>query len=233
MDVNDSHKSMPVEELLGRRLNDVELKFAPGMLHCSGSVDIPLPPSRVSIIGSRKASELGLVEARKIVRFLTKNNVTIVSGLARGIDTMAHTTAMECQGRTIAVIGTPLNREYPKENSELQKAIMKDHLVISQYPVGHITKPRDFVLRNRTMALISDGTIVVEAGESSGSLHHCWEALRLRRPLFICRTVLENDSLRWPKKMMKYGAMKLDNPADIMENIPPSITAPSLFQGPD
>ena len=230
MVVNDSHRPMRVEDLLGCQLNDVESKFAPGTLYCSGPMEIPLPPSRVSVIGSRKASELGLSETSKIVRFLTENKVTIVSGLARGIDTMAHATAMKCGGKTIAVIGTPLNREYPKENSELQKAIMKDHLVISQYPAGHATKPRDFVLRNRTMALISGGTIVVEAGESSGSLHQCWEALRLRRPLFICRTVLENNSLRWPKKMMEYGAMELDELADIMENIPPSITAPSLFQ---
>ena len=219
-----------VERLLGRKLNDIESKYAPSVLYCAGLMKIPLSTTRVSVIGSRRASDLGLLEAGRIAKFLAKNNVTVVSGLARGIDTAAHTTVMECGGRTIAVIGTPLDRAYPKENSGLQQAIMKDHLVISQYPTGHITKPRDFVLRNRTMALISDGTIVVEAGESSGSLHQCWETLRLGRSLFICKAVLENDSLRWPRKMMEYGAMALDSLKNIMENVPPSIAAPPLFQ---
>ena len=129
-----------------------------------------------------------------------------------------------------SVLGTPINRVYPKENSEIQNAIIKDHLVVSQYPTGHATKPRDFVLRNRTMALISNCTIVVEAGEASGSLHQCWEALRLGRPLFICRNIMEDDSLKWPKKMRDYGAMILDKLEHIMENIPPRITVPPLFQ---
>ena len=230
MIVKSKQRSVKVRELLGRQPNSVESKFCPEVLYCAGPMDLPISPPLVSVIGSRNATESGLREARKITKFLAKNNVTVVSGLARGIDTMAHTTAMECKGRTIAVLGTPINRVYPKENSEIQNAIIKDHLAISQYPTGHATKPRDFVLRNKTMALISNCTIVVEAEDTSGSLHQCRETLRLGRPLFICKGITENNSLKWPKKMMDYGAMILDRLEDIMENIPPHITVPPLFK---
>jgi len=228
--VEVEYPSIQLEDLLGRPLNDIESKFKPKTIFYKGSMEIPVPCPRVSIIGSRGASEKGLSEAREISKILIENGVVIVSGLAKGIDTVGHKTAMECGGRTIAVIGTPLNKVYPKENSELQEEIMENHLVISQYPVGHSTTPKDFVLRNRTMALISDATVIVEAGESSGSLHQGWETLRIGRPLFICKDVVENGQLEWPEKMIRYGAMKLDEPTDILENLPTGIKMPELFQ---
>ena len=230
MTVKFNQRTVQIKELLGRQTNSVESKFCPEVLYCAGPMDLPLLSPLASVIGSRNATESGLKETRRIAKFLAKNNVTVVSGLARGIDTMAHTTAMECKGRTIAVLGTPINRVHPKENSEIQNTIIKDHLAISQYPTGHVTKPRDFVLRNKTMALTSNCTIVVEAGDASGSLHQCRETLRLGRPLFICKGIMENDSLKWPKKMRDDGAMILDRLEDIMENIPPRMTAPPLFQ---
>lgn len=225
------HPSIQLADLLGRQLNDVESKFSPknGVFY-KGVMEIPLPCPRVSIIGSRGASEQGLLEAKEITKFLVENGVVIVSGLARGIDTVGHETAIEYGGRTVAVLGTPLNKAYPKENAELQKEIMENHLAISQYPVGHPTTPKDFVMRNRTMAIISDATVIVEAGESSGSLHQGWETLRIGRPLFICRAVAENERLEWPKKMNDYGAMTLGEPADILENLPSGIKMPELFQ---
>jgi len=219
-----------LENLLGRSLNDIESKFAPKNIFYKGSMEIPVPCPRVSIIGSREASKQGLLEAKEITTILIENKVVIVSGLAKGIDTVGHKTAIECGGKTIAVIGTPLNKTYPKENSELQEEIMKNHLVISQYPVGYSTTPKDFVLRNRTMALISDATVIVEAGNSSGSLHQGWETLRIGRPLFICKSVVKNDKLEWPEKMIKYGAMELDKPIDILENLPSDVKMPELFQ---
>jgi len=224
------YPSIQLENLLGRPLNDIESKFDPKIIFYKGSMEIPLPCPRVSIIGSRGASEKGLSEAKEITKILVKNEVVIVSGLAKGIDTIGHKTAIEYGGRTIAVIGTPLNKVYPKENSQLQEEIMKNHLVISQYPVGHSTTPKDFVFRNRTMALISDATVIVEAGESSGSLHQGWETLRIGRPLFIRRDVMENDRLEWPRKMMEYGAMILDEPLDILENLPTNIKMSELLQ---
>ena len=230
MAYNIHYESIRVDNLLGRSLNNVEEKFAPKIIFYKGSMEIPIPCPRVSIIGSRDASERGLLESEEISKILIKNKIIIVSGLAKGIDTVGHKTAIKYGGKTIAVIGTPLNKTYPKENSELQEEIMKNHLVISQYPVGHLITPKDFVLRNKTMALISDATVIVEAGESSGSLHQGWETLRLGRPLFICKDVINNNKLNWPKKMLQYGAIKLNNSIDILENLPTSTAVPKLLQ---
>ena len=230
MVVKIKYSSVDLETLLGRPLNDIEEKYAPKEIYYKGTMEIPLPCARVSIIGSRRASKKGLLEAEEITKILIKNQVIIVSGLAKGIDTIGHQTAMKHGGRTIAVIGTPLNKVYPKENLKLQEDIMKNHLVISQYPVGHKTTPKDFVLRNRTMALISDASVIVEAGETSGSLYQGWETLRLGRPLFICKKVVRNSELEWPKKMIEYGAIELDEPVDILENLPSNVKMPELFQ---
>ena len=228
--IEGEYLSIQLKDLLGRPLNDIESKYAPKVIFYEGTMDIPLPCPRVSIIGSRGASEKGLLEAEEITKILVENEVVIVSGLAKGIDTVGHKTAIKNGGKSIAVIGTPLNKVYPKENLELQNELKKNHLVISQYPVGYPTTPKDFVLRNRTMALISDATVIVEAGDSSGSLHQGWETLRIGRPLFISKAVMENQQLEWPKKMMEYGAMKLEESTDILENLPSNIKMPELFQ---
>jgi DNA processing protein len=212
--------ALTVDKLLGRPLNDIEKKFAPKILYAKGPMQIPLPRPRVSIVGSRKAGDDGLLSAKRIATSLTRAGVVIVSGLAEGIDTSAHQAAIESRGRTIAVIGTPLNKVFPAKNFQLQSEIMNNHLLVSQFTIGHPTRPKDFVIRNRTMALISDATIIVEAGESSGSLHQGWEALRLGRSLFLWKPILENSDLKWPKKMMEYGAMMLSDPEDVLEVLP-------------
>ena len=221
--VNVEYSSMQLEDLLGHPLNDVESKFKPKVIFCRGPMGIPLPSPRVSIIGSRNASEKGIQEAKTIAKSLIENQVIVVSGLAKGIDTAAHETAISYGGKTIAVIGTPLDRVYPKENADLQDEIMKNHLVVSQYPAGSQIARKNFVLRNRTMALISDATVIVEAGESSGSLHQGWETLRIGRPLFLCKGIVGNEALSWPREMIKYGAMTFDDPLDILENLPTNI----------
>jgi DNA processing protein len=99
---------------------------------------------------------------------------------------------------------------------------MKNHLAISQFPVGHPIEPKNFVIRNRTMALISNASIIIEAGETSGSLHQGWEALRLGRPLFLWKSVVHNSSLSWPAKMMNYGALELDDPERVVDELPSS-----------
>ena len=224
--VRDEGTRVTAQVLLGRPLNDVEDKFAPRSLDVKGPMQIPLPRPRVSIVGARKASQEGVVAAGIIAKDLARMEVVIVSGLAEGIDTSAHEAAISAGGRTIAVIGTPLNKTYPKKNIELHQRIMRDHLVISQFPIGHTTTPKDFVLRNRTMALISDATIIVEAGDSSGSLHQGWEALRLGRSLFIWKAILKDSRLKWPEKMMQYGAMELSDPTDAIEVLPSTLQMP-------
>jgi len=223
------YSSISASELLGRTLNDIEVKYAPKLLYVKGSMEIPLPSPKVSIIGNRKVSSEGLKATQSITRALVEKQVVIVSGLAKGIDTAAHKTAMMSGGKTIAVIGTPLDKVYPAENYQLQQEIMNNHFVISQFPVGYPITKKNFVLRNRTMALISNATIIVEAGDSSGSLHQGWETLRLGRPLFIWKSVFDNPKLTWAKEMLQYGAMKISEPEEILEFLPSHLKIPNLF----
>ncbi|MDG6996451.1 MAG: DNA-processing protein DprA [Nitrososphaerota archaeon] len=215
-------KVLSPQELLGRPLNDVEQKYAPRHLYVACGKEIPIPGPRAAIVGSRKASAQGLKDAAEIAAFLAKNGVVIVSGLAEGVDTSAHKAALNEGGSTIAVLGTSLDKFYPAKNAELQKIMMREQWVISQFPKGHPTEPKNFVLRNRTMALISDASIIVQASETSGSLHQGWEALRLGRPLFIWKSIMKDKSLKWPVKMVDYGAVVLEEPEQIMEALPSS-----------
>ena len=224
------YRSAGWQELLGHPLNDIEERNAPERVFYSGALGIPLRHPRVAVIGTRTPSERGMSEAKDVVETLVKSGITIVSGLARGIDTLAHKTAIRNGGRTVAVIGTPLDKSYPKENAGLQEEMMKHHMVISQYPAGHATTRKDFVLRNRTMALISNASIIIEAGEGSGTLHHGWEALRLGRPLYLCKSILDNQELEWPKEMTRYGAIVLDDTRDILMDIPSDDRMPELLR---
>ena len=194
------------EELIGP-LNNIEKKVAPPYLYIEGDRHIINSGPRVSIIGSRHASDDGLSNAKKLTKFLVENDVIIVSGLALGIDTIAHKTTIEEGGKTIAVLGTSLNRYYPEENHDLQDEIMKNHLAISQFPPIYPTQRKNFPMRNKTMALISDASIIVEAGDTSGSLHQGWTTLQLGRRLLILESVAKNPKLKWPQEMIKYGAI--------------------------
>lgn len=225
-----NYPSIDLRSLLGRQLNDIEEKYAPETIYYKGSMQIPLPYARVSVIGTRSPTEEGISAAEHVAKVLVENNVVIVSGLAKGIDSIGHKTAIKNGGKTIAVLGTPLDKTYPKENAELQEEMMKSQLVVSQYPVGRPTAKKDFALRNRTMALISDASVIVEAGDGSGTLYQGWETIRLGRPLFICKSVVQNSEIKWPKEMIEYGAMELDDPADILENLPSNVQMPELFQ---
>ena len=212
--LNIKVKRLTPSELLGRPLNKVEKKYAPRVLYVAGSIKIPLPGPRVAVIGTRNPSPEGTKDTAEITKILVKRGIIVVSGLARGIDTIAHKTAIDCGGKTIAVLGTPLNKFYPPENRPLQELIMKEHLAVSQYPIGHITRPKDFIRRNRTMALLSDASIIVEAGETSGVISQGWETLRLGRPLFLWKLLL-NRKLKWVKEMIKYGAIVLRDIDDL------------------
>lgn len=195
------------EELLGE-LSDVERKFAAEVLYLIGDHSVMSKGARVSIVGSRDASDTGLARARKLARLLVERGVVVVSGLAKGIDTIAHRTAIEHGGRTIAVLGTPVDVYFPKENRDLQDTIAREHLLVSQFPVGSAGGKSRFPMRNRTMALLSDATVIVEAGEKSGTIHQGWEALRLGRSLYILES-LAAAGHKWTDDMIKYGAAVL------------------------
>jgi len=207
------------EELLGA-LSEIEQKYAPEGAFVAGKIELPLPHPRVAIVGTRTPSAEGLRIASRLSGTLAQQGVIIVSGLARGVDTAAHTAAIEARGRTIAVLGTPLSKTYPPENAELQSFIMGSHLAISQFDEGHPMTRTNFVVRNRTMALIADASVIVESGEGGGSLHQGWEALRLGRPLFIHTREFAKRGLEWPGKMAEYGAVRFKEPSDILDFVP-------------
>lgn len=146
--------------------------------------------------------------------------MVIVSGLAAGIDTAAHEETIKHGGRTIAVLGTPLDEAHPPANALLQRRLMEEHLVVSQFPAGHPTLRSNFPRRNRTMALLCHASVIVEAGESSGTLSQGWEALRLNRPLFILKSVFENAELTWPQEMVAYGAHVLQDVEQLFDELP-------------
>lgn len=217
MDIKPS--TYTLEELIGP-LNNVERKYAPKQLYAIGQLPIPLTSPRVSVIGSRKASSKGFNAANIVASFFAKHKVTVVSGLAEGIDSAAHKGAIEANGQTIAVLGTPLDKFYPAMNRQLQEYIMQRQLAISQFPIGYPILPKNFVIRNRTMALISDASIIMEAGNASGSLHQGWEALRLGRPLFIWSPLMQDYSLNWTEKLANYGAVKFTDPEEVLDELP-------------
>ena len=200
-----SFKQFRPDELLGP-LNEVEKRNAPEVLFVAGDTELLRKGKRVSIVGARKASGDGLDRASSLARILVEQQVIVVSGLAEGIDTAAHESAMRNHGRTIAVLGTPLDKTYPDKNRPLQQKIMQEHLAVSQFPTGCPSQRKNFPMRNRTMALLADSTVIVEARDGSGSLHQGWEALRLGRPLFLMESVTKNPDVQWPKEMLSYGA---------------------------
>lgn len=156
----------------------------------------------VAVIGARKATEMGRRRARQLGRQLAAEGVVVVSGLAEGIDTEALTGAMEAGGSVIAVIGTPIDQAYPAKNKLLQEAIYRDHLLISQFALGERVYPSNFPARNRTMAALSDASVVIEASDTSGTLHQAAECQKLGRWLVIAKSVKEDPSLTWPAKFL-------------------------------
>ena len=213
-------RSVSTEFLLGRALNDVEKKYSPKVLYISGSMSVPIPSPCVAIVGTREPSSEGKEAAFNLALGLAKEGIVVISGLAKGIDSEAHRGAMNAKGNTIAVLGTPLDMFYPKENRQLQEEIMTNYLAVSQFPLKKPVHKSNFVIRNRTMALLCDASIIVEAGDSSGTLSQGWEALRLGRPLFIWKDVLNVPDLKWPQQMIGYGARKLSDLSTVLEELP-------------
>ena len=160
-------------------------------------------------------------------RHNSADDFTIVSGLAKGVDTVAHTTALECGGRTVAVIGTPLSHHYPKDNAELQRNIAENYLVISQVPVlryesqDYRYNRAFFSERNKTMSALTEATIIVEAGETSGTPIQARAAPEQGRKLFILDNCFQNPQLSWPAKYSEKWAIRVRDYDDIRNALSP------------
>ena len=170
-------------------------------IYCAGDLDL-FDKTSVAIVGARDASQKGLHRAYILAKELSHHGLVIVSGLARGVDAAAHYGAIDNAGRTIAVIGTPLDKATPAENAVLQERIYREHLLVSPFAVGESTYKSSFPKRNRVMALLSDATVIVEASDTSGTLHQASECLVQGRWLFILKSVTENPAVTWPARFV-------------------------------
>lgn len=208
------------EDIFGS-LDRNEAQNAPTLLYLLGDSKLLKRGIRVSVAGSRRPSLDGIRRARSLTQQLVKHKIIVVSGLATGIEAVVHETAMDSGGRTIAVLGTPLNQVYPVENAGLQRRIAREHLLVSRFRTGSAIERRNIPMRNRIMALLSHATMIVEAAEYSGTVHLAWETMRLRRPLFLLENIVTNPVLTWPAEMIKRGAKMLsrDSLDECMEEI--------------
>lgn len=173
----------------------------------------------ISIVGSRRASLKGLELTERLVKDFAGSNVTIVSGLATGIDTKAHRTALEVGLRTIAVLGSGIDVIYPPDNKELYKVIAEQGVIFSeqlpQTPPFHYNFPK----RNRIISGLSKGVVVVEANEKSGSLITARYAIEQNRELYVFpRTPLEKNS-EGNNNLIKYGAKIITKGEDVLEDL--------------
>ncbi|MBS3894967.1 MULTISPECIES: DNA-processing protein DprA [Enterobacterales] len=179
----------------------------------------------VAVVGSRKVSDEGARRTRKLVKCLVEDGFTIVSGLAEGVDTNAHQAALALGGKTIAVIGTPLSHQYPRQNSELQQTIRDNYLLISQVPFQRYLEQDYrsnrifFPERNITMSALTEATIIIEASETSGTLTQARAALAQGRKLFILESCFQNPSITWPARFEAQGAIRVKDYEDIRRNL--------------
>ncbi len=150
----------------------------------------------IAVVGTRRASEHGLSQARGIAEHLVDADYAVVSGLAAGIDTAAHVAALSRGGRTVAVIGTGLRRCYPAQNADLQRRIATDCAVISQFWPDAPPARRSFPMRNAVMSGFALATVVVEASHTSGSRMQARLALEHGRPVFLLESLLEHEWAR-------------------------------------
>ena len=185
------------------------------LLYFRGWWDLIDAPKRIAVVGTREISDDGVRRTRKLVRQLVQAGYTIVSGLARGVDTIAHQTAIEAGGQTIAVIGTPITECYPKENRDLQEQIARDYLLVSQVPIcryaaqDYRANRLFFPERNATMSALSHATVIVEASNTSGTLAQARAAFQQGRKLFILESNFQDETLTWPARFEAQGAIRV------------------------
>ena len=190
---------------------------APKFLYVRGKKSLLYETRAVALVGSRLASEQAKLDTKQLVDLLGKYGITIVSGLAKGIDVSAHIEALRKGVNTIAVIGTNLNQYYPNENKLTQLEIEKKGLIVSQFSPATKTQRWFFPLRNGVMSGLSLATVIMEAGETSGALKQADYALKQHRQVLIPRSSILNQKIKWPKKYIDKGAILFNDPYEVIE----------------
>jgi len=190
----------------------------PLALYVAGQLDALEDPP-LAIVGSRSPTPGGKDTAFELSRTLAARGLVIASGLAEGIDTAAHRGALAAQGRTLAVLGTGIDRIYPASNRPLSEAIMFDGAVLSPFPLGTPPRRSNFPRRNHVIAALSLGTLVVEAARSSGSLITARAAQRLGRPVLAVPGSIHSPTSRGCHRLIKEGAHLAESADDILSRL--------------
>ena len=187
----------------------------------------------IAVVGSRMASTYGKFSTQRLCRELAIKGITVVSGLARGIDSAAHKGALTGRGRTIAVLGCGLDTVYPPENQELYEEIVNKGAVITEYSFGTPPSGANFPARNRIISGVSLGVVVVEANEKSGSLITAKLALEQGREVFAVPGSIDSAGSRGTHKLIKQGAKLIENVYDILDEILPQVEIRSKDASPE
>jgi DNA processing protein len=193
-----------------------ELHDPPAAIHVRGDTEILAEPA-VAIVGARSCSSYGAGVARELARELARAGVAVVSGLARGIDGEAHRGTLEGGGRTVAVLGCGIDRDYPRSHSELARRIREHGAVVSEYPPGVEPAPWRFPARNRIIAGLCAATVVVEARERSGALITADFALELGRDVFAVPGEITSALSAGTNDLLRQGAAPLLSAGDVLE----------------
>ncbi|TAM42768.1 DNA-protecting protein DprA [bacterium] len=195
-----------------------EIPGAPIVLYVSGNISVADNPS-IGIVGSRRASFYGSNNAEKFAAELSAQGITIISGMARGVDTCAHKGALKAKGRTVAVMGSGFSHIYPPENAGLSKKISENGAVISEFPMK--TKPlaQNFPRRNRLISGLSLGVLVAEAARNSGALITADFALEQGREVFALPGRIDSLGSTGPNSLLKQGAKLVTCCEDILEEL--------------
>jgi len=203
-----------LDEGYPRRL--AELEQAPPVLYVRGEL-IPDDEWAVAVVGTRRISSYGQQAAEQIGAFLARNNITVVSGMALGVDSVAHETALQAGGRTIAVLGSGVDQLYPPKNRPLAEKIMASGAVVSDYPLGTLPEAMNFPPRNRIISGLSLAVVVVEAGEKSGALITANFGAEQGREVFAVPGNIFSSGSKGANRLIAQGAHPLLNPEDLMD----------------
>lgn len=193
-----------------------EMDTPPWMLYAIGNVSL-LSKMSISIVGTRNPTNYGRKVSEMLVKGLCEADVTVVSGLAKGIDGICHQSALNSGGGTIAVLGTAIDVVYPREHARLYEQISKSGLIVSQYPIGTSSHPGLFPQRNKIIAGLARGTVVVEADVKSGSLITADRALEYNRDVFAVPGPITSPKSRGCLDLLKQGAKIVTCASDILE----------------
>ena len=195
-----------------------EISDPPPVLCVRGAL-LPEDERSVAVVGTRKATAYGREVATNLARDLAASGVTVVSGLARGVDSIAHRAALEAKGRTIAVFGCGLDIIYPPEHAKLAQEIEETGALVSEHPLGTRPKAQNFPLLNRIISGMSLGTLVVEAPENSGALWTVRHALEQNREVFCVPGSIFSPVSRGTNLLIQEGAKLVMGYKDILEEL--------------